>query len=185
MSVLCFKHTRRVARDNTVKYDWHTLQLLPETEHPSYAGNRVEIQERLDGSLVVCYQGRTISTREAPPRPSLLRSGDRISGYEPAPIPQWLDRILRQDEIRGKERSEKVSLPRPTTPRKPTPRQQARWDAVQAAKDRGLPLRAIARVLGISRNTVKKYVTLNSPPSYPPRELRSQQPLTELLITKP
>ena len=28
-TVLCFKHTRKVARDNTVKYRWRTLQLLP------------------------------------------------------------------------------------------------------------------------------------------------------------
>jgi len=28
-TVLCFKYRRKVARDNTVKYDWHTLQLLP------------------------------------------------------------------------------------------------------------------------------------------------------------
>ena len=27
--VLCFRHSRRVARDNTVKYRWKTLQLLP------------------------------------------------------------------------------------------------------------------------------------------------------------
>ena len=27
--ILCFKHRRRVARDNTVKYHRHTLQLLP------------------------------------------------------------------------------------------------------------------------------------------------------------
>ena len=31
------KHTRKVARDNTVKYNWRTLQLLPSTERPSYA----------------------------------------------------------------------------------------------------------------------------------------------------
>jgi len=182
-AVLCFKHRRRVARDNTVKYDWHTLQLLPEAEHPSYAGNRVEIQERLDGNLVVCYQGRTIATREAPPRPGLLHSGDWIPEHELAPIPQWLDRILRQNEIQRKERGEKVASPRTTTARKPTPRQQARWDAVQEAKNRGLSLRAVARVLGISRNTVRKYVTLDSPPSYPLRERWPQRPLTESLIT--
>ena len=112
-SVLCFKYSRRVARDNTVKYDCHTLQLLPGTEHPSYAGNRIEIQKRLDGTLLVCYQGQVISTREAPPRPGLLRSGDRIPGHEPAPIPQWLDSILRQDESWGKQRSKQHS---PTQP---------------------------------------------------------------------
>lgn len=108
-AVLCFKHMRRVARDNTVKYDCHTLQLLPGTEHPSYAGNRIEIQKRLDGTLIVCYQGQVISTREAPPRPGLLRSGDRIPGREPALIPQWLDSILRQNESWGKQRSKKAA----------------------------------------------------------------------------
>ena len=39
---LCFKHSRRVARDNTVKYRWHTLQLLPGMERPSYAGANVD-----------------------------------------------------------------------------------------------------------------------------------------------
>ena len=182
-SVLCFKYSRRVARDNTVKYDWHTLQLLPEAGHPDYAGNRVEIQERLDGNLVVCYQGQTIATREAPPRPSILRSGGWIPKHELTPVPHWLDRILRQNEIQRKEeRSEKAASPRTTTRRKPTPRQQTRWDAVQAENNRGLSLRAIARVLGISRNTVKKYVTLESPPVYSPRKIRPQPQLTESLI---
>jgi len=182
-SVLCFKYSRKVARDNTVKYDWHTLQLLPEAGHPGYAGKRVEIQERLDGNLVICYQDQTIATREAPPRPGLLRSGDWISGHEPAPNPQWLDRILRQNEIWGKEeRSEKMASPRTDTPRNPTLRQQARWDAVQAQKNRGLSLRAIALVLGISRNTVRKYVTSDSPPVYPSREIQWQPELTESLI---
>ncbi len=36
--VLCFRHSRRVARDNTVKYRRSTLQLLPGTERPTYAG---------------------------------------------------------------------------------------------------------------------------------------------------
>ena len=36
--ILCFKHRRRVAKDNTVRFQLHTLQLLPERERPSYAG---------------------------------------------------------------------------------------------------------------------------------------------------
>ena len=32
--ILCFKHRRKVARDNTVKFQLHTLQLLPEPERP-------------------------------------------------------------------------------------------------------------------------------------------------------
>jgi len=51
--VLCFKYQRRVAKDNTVKLGEHTLQLLPGNDRYSYARARVEVQERLDGSLVV------------------------------------------------------------------------------------------------------------------------------------
>ena len=51
--ILCFKHSRKVARDNTVKYNWHTLQLLPSSERSTYVGAHVVVQERLDGKLVV------------------------------------------------------------------------------------------------------------------------------------
>ena len=47
--VLCFKYRRRVARDNTVKYRWRTLQLLPSTDRPTCAGAAVEVLERLAG----------------------------------------------------------------------------------------------------------------------------------------
>ena len=53
--VLCFKYQRTVAKDNTVRLGEHTLQLLPGPERYSYVRARVEIQERLDGSLVVAY----------------------------------------------------------------------------------------------------------------------------------
>ena len=46
METLCFKDTRKVARDNTVKYNWRVLQLLPDQERTSYAGLRVEVLER-------------------------------------------------------------------------------------------------------------------------------------------
>ena len=53
----------------------------------------------------------------------------------------------------------------PASPRrKPTPRQRIRWKAVQQAKLRGLSIRAIARELGIHRNTVRKYAEAKSPP---------------------
>ena len=74
---------RTVARDNTVKLGEHTLQLLPGSDRYSYARARVELQERLDGSLVVddivqafvlrmvmLYQGMVIATTDAPPHPA-------------------------------------------------------------------------------------------------------------------
>ena len=61
--ILCFKHRRKVARDNTVKYNWRTLLLLPGKERPSYAGAQLEVHEGLDGQLLVQDQGRTTPTR--------------------------------------------------------------------------------------------------------------------------
>ena len=58
--ILCFKHHRRVARDNTVRFQLHTLQLLPGAERPSYAGAAVEVLEGLDGRLSVRYEGRIV-----------------------------------------------------------------------------------------------------------------------------
>ena len=72
--VLCFKYQRTVAGDNTIRFAGRTLQLLPGLERPSYAHARVEVQERLDGSLVVCYQGQTIATAQAPDHPVKLRA---------------------------------------------------------------------------------------------------------------
>ena len=43
--VLCFKHSRKVAKDNTVKYRRNTLLLLPGTERPTYAGLKVDVLE--------------------------------------------------------------------------------------------------------------------------------------------
>ena len=65
--VLCFKHSRRVARDNTVRFQLHTLQLLPGPERPSYAGAAVGVLEGLDGQLRVRHDGRIIAAQRRPP----------------------------------------------------------------------------------------------------------------------
>ena len=80
--VLCFKHRRKVAKDNTVKFQLHTLQLLPEPERPSYAGAVVEVLEGLDGRLRLRHEGRIINAQEAPPSPVFLRNSH---GGSPAP----------------------------------------------------------------------------------------------------
>ena len=83
-TALCFRHSRRVARDNTVKYRWRTLQLLPGTERRSYAGAAVDVLEGLDGQLAVRYQGEVIASQEAPPRPGILRSFNGSSSHRPS-----------------------------------------------------------------------------------------------------
>ncbi len=72
--VLCIKELRRVARDNTVQYHGRTLQLFPSMERPSYAGARVEVQERLDGRLLVRHRNQILTPQEAPPLAAELRA---------------------------------------------------------------------------------------------------------------
>ena len=100
--ILCFKYRRRVVRDHTVRSRWHTLQLLPGTDQPSYAGAVVDVLEGLDGCLDVQHEERIIPSQEAPPRPSVKggatmdhRGGEKL--YHLAPLfsieqPSYLSR---------------------------------------------------------------------------------------------
>ena len=65
---------------------------------------------------------------------------------------------VRIDEARVKTVAEKnvVSKAPATWGRTPTPTQKARWKAIQQARLKGLSLRAIAKELGIARDTVRK-----------------------------
>ena len=182
--ILCFKHTRKVARDNTVKYHWRILQLLPDRERPSYAGLRVDVLEQPDGELIVQYQGHTVATQEPPPRMGALWA----SGTAWSPGPE-LKRIVssvgdhhisrsqqrhlaalepvRIDEAAVHTVAKQGATSKAANPweRTPTPTQLARWKAIQRARLKGLSLRAIARELGISRVTVRKYAYAEQPPT--------------------
>ncbi len=92
--VLCHKERRRVARDNTVQYHGRTLQLFPSAERSSYAGARVEVQERLDGSLLVSYRGTVLTPSEAPP---LAASLQNQASAIPTEITQAPDQMPRRD----------------------------------------------------------------------------------------
>ena len=171
-SVLCFRHSRKVARDNTVRYRRSTLQLLPGTERPTYTGVKVDVLEMLDGELVVEYEGQHIPRKEAPPRPNILRDVNGSSSHAP---PQrnclgsrWERVLASLDRERSEENDRDNGVARirrkaTPAPRKPTPKQTTRWNAVHTAKRRGLSIRAIARVTGIHRNTVRKYLETKSP----------------------
>ena len=168
--ILCFKHRRKVSRDNTVKYKRRTLQLLPGITRPTYAGVQVEVQEDLDGRLLVQYQGQTVPSQEAPPRSAQLRenaaaipgssgrargvngAGDRWDPHLATLETGEMDRDLRSRKSRAKQHLI------------PTARQRALWEDVQQAKRRSLSLRAMALELGVHRNTVRKYALAESPP---------------------
>ena len=177
---ICLKDTRKVARDNTVKYQWRVLQLLPEAERPSYAGLRVDVLERADGEMMIRYQGEAVDFQEGPPPSSALWGAD--TGCSPDPelqeagdgvVNSHLDTAQRERlsilESAAKEAAEgragKGKPVRHRLHRTPTPTQQARWEAVQLAREQGLSLRAIARNLGMAKNTAKKYAKADTPPN--------------------
>lgn len=90
-TVCCFKYLRRVAPDNTVTLGDQRLQLLPTETRQSYARAQVEVQERLDGSLAVYYQGQCVATKPAPATAPVLRarSGARPKGVRGVSTPAY------------------------------------------------------------------------------------------------
>ena len=96
--VLCFKHRRRVASDNTVKFQRHTLQLLPSQQRRSYARAVVVVLQGLDGRLSLQHEGRIITSQVAPPSLAALRNGQGPAARLPSrpQIPRaWLTHRLQ------------------------------------------------------------------------------------------
>jgi transposase len=72
--VFCFKYERVVQPDNTVHFAGRQLQLRATPERASWARARVEVHERLDGSLAVAYRGTFLLTTPAPADAPTLRA---------------------------------------------------------------------------------------------------------------
>ena len=184
---ICIKDTRKVARDNTVKYQWRVLQLMPGAERPSYAGLRVDVLERADKELMIRYQGEAVDYQEGPPPSSALwgaasvcTSGPELQKGADGLVNSHLNEAQRErlaalessddDEtnvegVAAKGMGGKAKPLRHQLRRTPTETQQARWEAVQQAREQGLSLRAIARNLAMAKNTAKKYASAESPPT--------------------
>lgn len=71
--VFCFKYYRTVGPDNVVRLGEHRLQIRPTNGRSSYARAKVEVHERLDGSLAAYYQGECLATQPAPSEAPVLR----------------------------------------------------------------------------------------------------------------
>ena len=72
--IFCFKYRRTVGTDNVVRFGGHRLQIVPTNGRSGYARARVEVHERMDGSLAVYYRGECLATKPAPPEAPLLRA---------------------------------------------------------------------------------------------------------------
>lgn len=67
-TLFCFKYWRTVGADNVVSAAPQRLQIGADQQRRSYAHARVQVHERLDGSLAVYHAGRCLSTTPAPPQ---------------------------------------------------------------------------------------------------------------------
>ncbi len=86
--VFVFKYTRKVARDHTIRLAGQVLQLPRGTGPANYAGKRVEVHVRLDGSIVAFDGERELAAGPAPPDPGQLRALDvRRAGPSLVPSP--------------------------------------------------------------------------------------------------
>jgi transposase len=112
----CFKYQRTVGMDNTVRFGGARLQLLPGPRRRSWARAVVEVQERLDGSRAVYYQGECLATTPAPFDAPLLRTrGGRrgAAATADAPVPVAPHPPLRGDHAVARKRMTKPAVNHP------------------------------------------------------------------------
>jgi hypothetical protein len=111
-AVLCIKEKRRVARDNTVQYHGRTLQLFPGNDQPNYARCQVEVQERLDGRLLVSCRGKVLNSGDAPPLAADLRAAadayETNGGWAKVAEEAWYDPVA--EKRRAQASKKHVSL---------------------------------------------------------------------------
>ena len=84
-SIICFKHERVVANDNTVRLEGLTLQILPGPNRLGYAKATVAIHESLDHRFSVHYNGRQLQSKLVPLRKLLTPPRPRTAAPRPSP----------------------------------------------------------------------------------------------------
>lgn len=105
--VFCFKYSRTVSKDNVVRFYDQRFQIMPSNGRSSYAYARVEVHQRMDGSLAIYYQGKCLLTRQAPPEAPVLRTSYnnyRVDEPHNIPEPKPKKNTLDPDQIKPKIR---------------------------------------------------------------------------------
>ena len=183
--VLCHKELRKVAKDNTVQYHRHILQIFPGADRTSYARAHVEVQERLDGRLLVFHQGKILTPQEAPPLAISLRAHanaipeirfpvapasceeledlksktdepqPRVIWYEDSAMKQIHRELVKAGMERARQQGKRIGRPRVTE----QPEFSQRFVAVMERISLGdLSRRQAAKELGIGYATLKRLV---------------------------
>ena len=131
---------------------WTGWSTAARAELSSYAVLRVEVLERADGELLLQYQGEAVDFQEGPPPSSALWGADTGCSSDPelqdatdGVVITHMDTAQRERlstlDLAAKEaalrRGRKGKPTRHQLHRTPTPTQQARWEAVQQAREQG------------------------------------------------
>jgi hypothetical protein len=88
-AICSFHYTRTVANDNTVRLEERLVHVSPGPGSRSYARCRVQVQERLDGSLAVFHQSHRIAYQPAV-SDAPLRARQRRTHRDLEPEPRQL-----------------------------------------------------------------------------------------------
>ena len=145
----------------------------PDRSGPATPGHGSRCWSAPAASWRCATRARPSPRGSAPPRAGVLRERRSALARQPA-----LERIASglgfdtappgRPELAAAANGTAVNGASPQAPtrplRPPTPRQQARWKAIRQAQLQGLSMRATARLLGISRNTIRRYVRDDGPP---------------------
>ena len=105
--LFCFKYQRVVANDHTLRFAGRVIQLPRTGERVSYARVRVEVHERLDGSLAVWHGGAQLIALPPPIESPTVRSRE---SFLPAALPlravgSASPKPLSWDEVRRRARA--------------------------------------------------------------------------------
>jgi hypothetical protein len=102
--LFCFKYPRSVGNDNIVHFHGRLIQIPPGPDNISFARKRVEVHERLDGSVVVVYHGQQLAHLPPPVEQPTLRSrGPQFDVPKPPPTP--VDPPLSWTEVNRRARA--------------------------------------------------------------------------------
>ncbi len=91
--ILCLKTTRVLRRDWTVAHHGHLYQI-----HDPIRATHVQVEERVDGTMRITHQGRTLDSQAIAARPARVATPPRIQdARRPGKPPQdhpWRKRLL-------------------------------------------------------------------------------------------
>jgi transposase len=115
----CFKHQRRVANDNTISFGGYRLQLPPTPLRATFAHVLVDVQQQLDGRLVILYQQQPVVVFQSASQAPL-----RVEQFDPPP-----------EALRAPAPPPPPPAAKPATPRPPVhPAMDHPWRAPLTAK---------------------------------------------------